>query len=224
MKSRRLSSVMHILIVASVFLFSACGIPTYIEPKISIKSVDSSTSLNFNVKYASENSGHANAEKIGLILFYNIDSGSLAGTQTSYVKSWFSKNARTTERDGVVVSPEYSKEIAKLKGTNDQEFDLYVFDKLHYAVTAPEYNYALDDSSGPINLEFRLSYDADNRVNMQVYENSVLSVSTILYLDADLTLDATDSFSIYGAVSVQSDNYSNLYWSDLTYIGALRTE
>lgn len=225
MKSRRLSSVMHILIVASVFLFSACGIPTYIEPKIDISRIDSSDYVEFNLKYESENSGYLNGESIGLALFYYVESGSALGSQTSYINTWFKNDVRISERDGVVLNVKnVGTPLKTIKGTNDQEFDLYIFDKESTFVDAPSYNYKLIDSAGPINLKFRLSYIESNKILLEVFENSILIASKFLYIDSDINLDPNDSICVYAAVSVQSNNYSNLYWSNIYYEGALRTE
>lgn len=225
MKSRRLSSVIFILIVASVFLCS-CGIPTYLVPNTSILKLSGSGSdIRFNLKYQSENSGYSNADNIGLVLFYYVESDSLFETQTNYVKSWYSKNIRITERDGVVISPVFGEPIcANIKGTNELEFDLYVFDDQHLSAQAPYYNNQIRDITGPVNQEYQISYIGDNRLSVAVYENSIQVQSFVLYMDNDIQLHTNDSICIYGAISVQSDNYSNLYWSDLYSLGSIAIE
>ena len=63
------------------------------------------------------------------------------------------------------------------------------------------------------------------------YEDGVFELSVdgaeesiSLNIDDDIDLTITSYLHIYAAISVQSSQYSNIFWSSLSHVGTISTE
>lgn len=210
MKSRRLWSVLLIVLMASVF-FISCGIPTYLVPDAS---VDKKTSTSFSIKYKSENSGNANADNIGLLLFYCIEKESSSPIQDSNVKAWFKTNIRPNEYDGSSFNIE-DDVIGTFEDTSKESHNIYCFKINKKYVSAPSYCLKLNDQSGPIDWTVDWSYDSASKTLSLAEQGSAFT------LNLERTDNEAGKLVLFGAISVQSKNYSNIYWSDLKRIAEI---
>ena len=215
MKDRR-HLTMLILLVASVFLcLVACGIPTYIKPTVTLLSYDPDTSNedSFVLNYASDDLGAEG--KVGLLLLYRIES--LTPAEERDLISEFKRKYMNSEYDGNPIRATDNEPVVT-KTISSEEVSLYaLFNDESRSIGAPDYSYALD-SSGHFNSRFRLVYNkADKTITL--FENDVESET--LYLNTTSN-PGNNYIGLYAAVSVQSPNYSNYFWSKLFFVGYIK--
>ena len=215
MKDRR-HLTMLILLVASVFLcLVACGIPTYIKPTVTLISFDPYTSNedSFVLSFSSDDLGSEG--KVGLLLLYRIES--LTPAKEDALISEFKRKYMNSDYDGNPIRATDNEPVVT-KTISSEEVSLYaLFDDESRSIGAPDYSYALD-SSGQFNSEFRLVYNKDKKT-ITLFENDVESET--LYLNT--TSNPGDNYiGLYAAVSVQSPNYSNYFWSKLLFVGYIK--
>ena len=218
MKDRR-HLTMLILLVASVFLcLVACGVPTYLIPdtaKVS-KISDSKDKIEFSVQYSAP-SEDPSKDSVGLLLLYYL--GDSTNSASSSINGKFLNAYRPTKYDGISIP--LSDNTTVLSYTySDISYDIYALEINGAHVNAPFYNMKLD--SNPTTLTLYLTYyDATRTLILTCKEDSSLEITFTLYEDFP-PLD-TNTLHIYGAISVQSPNYSNIYWSELGYAGPINS-
>ena len=216
MKSRRHLTIL-LLLVASVFLcLVGCGVPTYLIPdtaKISKISEDKTT-LRFSVQYGSQ-SDDPSKDSVGLLLLYYL--GDSTNSASSSINNKFLTTYRPSKYDGYSIN--LSDNTTVLSYTySDISYEIYAMEMFGSHVNAPYYDMPM--SSSPVYYTIELSYDDDTRdISLSCAENPSLNRVFTLYEDFP-PLD-TNTLHIYGAISVQSTNYSNIYWSDLQYAGPI---
>lgn len=218
MKSRR-HPFIAVIAMASVFLclLASCGIPTYLtEVSATITASNDST---FALYYDSE-SVSADSDKVGLLLLYYI--GDSTNSAKSSVNTQFKNKFRPTQYDGSTVNAEANTPVLTYNSSNNTTYEFYAFETGSGVVEAPLYTYQIQDN--PAYLSVELTYDETHKTIDMVVKNSLLVViaeqTLILHDDFQPSLD-NNYIHIYGAVSVQGKNYSNIYWSDLQYCGSL---
>ncbi len=220
--------------VASVFLtllvlLASCGVPTYIVPTVKFtqgSSADQTTS--FTVSYSSDSSGSGCVDKIGLLLVYYHDDSSNANSEKSRIPSNFKSTYITSTYDGRVVYLSDIDDPVVSYTNNDVEYNAYAFTLNGFVVEAPYYTYL--STAGLDNTADGLDNTADVTLNIELtYDNDEKSVklqddSTLFYLGFDSNFNPSENeyIRVFAAISVQSDNYSNLFWSPLTYVGAMQ--
>lgn len=208
-----------ILMVASVLFFTltSCGIPTYLVPSESLTPISSAAnSVTFSVKYSSENSGSANSDNIGLLLLYEVSSDPKENSKT--LDSWYKKNIRLSENDGMPLS----QTRIELDTTDKLVIYAFEYDSKRFA---PDYSLHLNDQFGQLNAKVTLEYDElKDKIFVQMLDvNDVPVIPSFYYdLNNEVQISEGDYIHIYGAISVQSRNYSNNYWSkDIKYLGSI---
>lgn len=215
MKDRR-HLTMLILLVASVFLcLVACGIPTYIKPTVTIKPDEKYEDNQdfFTIDYTSEDLGADG--KVGLLLLYRIES--LTPAEERDLISEFKRKYMNSEYDGNPIRATDNEPVVT-KTISSEEVSLYaLFNDESRSIGAPDYSYALD-SSGHFNSEFRLVYNKDKKT-ITLLEDNVESET--LYLNTTSN-PGNNYIGLYAAVSVQSPNYSNYFWSKLFFVGYIK--
>ena len=221
MKSRRRISI-PLLITASVFLclIVSCGIPTYIVPTVSFtKGSTTSTSTTFSVSYKGD--GVGDYGKVGLILLYYPDKAVVDSSDSSKIVNKFSSNYKVSTYDGVVIDVKADEPIYEISTSNTDSGTgyVYAFELDGRSVESPTYTHAMS-TAGDFNTSVTISYENGN------IEFSVggAEESTHLTIDSDINLVTTPYLNIYAALSVQSSQYSNIFWSSLTNVGTIRAE
>lgn len=224
MKSRRHLSIL--LLVASVFLFlvSSCGIPTYIVPTTSsINSgtyVEADNTLSFSVKYAADTEDFS-ADHVGLLLLYYLDSVGADTNNSSNIKSKFSSQYKKSKYDGDFVTIKDNTPIFDYT-VSDTQYKVYAFEIDGKAVSNP--SYTLEIIENPAAYSISLEYNKDEKsVYLTCPQLPGLEYKLDFYKDFVFPYNDQginkNYILIYGALSVQSSNYSNIYWSDLQYCG-----
>lgn len=216
MKSRRHLSIL-VLLVASVFLcLVACGVPTYLIPDISKVSRISNdkTTLKFSVQYSSQ-SEYPSKDSVGLLLLYYL--GDSTNSAISSINNKFLSAYRPSKYDGYSIN--LSDDTAVLSYTySDISYEIYAMEIDGSHVNAPFYNMSIGNNPAFYTIE--LSYDDSVReISLSCAEDPGLDRVFTLYEDFP-PLDV-NTLHVYGAISVQSTNYSNIYWSDLQYAGPI---
>ena len=233
--SYRHRSMMVLMIAAvSVFLCS-CGIPTYWEPSNSDTTVvqklpesegeEGSKILNFKVrvKYHPGDDGE-NAPNMGLLLLYVYSISTNSSLNAELVKK-FNSDYRGTIPYGV--NP--------LTASNDKPVWEFTVDETDYGVYAftnsngehvEAYKYNLDiTSKSDFDTKFSLKLADKIEEGIEIYSASK-TASLGFGLDASHISDLKDSkyIHVYAAISAQGNGYSNLYWSNLTYVGSFELD
>lgn len=226
MKTRRHSSIFT-LMVASVFLtllalLSSCGVPTYIVPTVEFTRISSEDqTTEFKVSYSSDSSVSGSVDKIGLLLVYYLDNSSGANSEKSRIPSNFKSTYVTSTNDGRVVYISDIDDPVVSYTYNSADYNAYAFSVDGSAVAAPYYTYlpfgGLDNTQS-VNLTLKLTYD--NSLKTVALEDSD-SNSTTLGFDSSFNPSSKQYIRVFAAVSVQSENYSNIFWSDLKYVGQM---
>lgn len=219
-----------IIVVVSVFLFS-CGIPTYWEPSNSTvisknSSEEDPVSFNVTVNYYAGDDGD-NAPNIGLLLLYvytntDTDTSSNSSFYNALVKE-FNSSYRGTKPSGIsTLKASYNTSIWSFT-YDDETFNVYAFtDSNDESVEAYKYNKDISNNE-----------DFSTKYTLRLKETKTDGVE--LFIDNSTTLDSSFSFGlsednlndlneakyihVYAAISAQG-NYSNIYWSDLVYVGS----
>lgn len=211
--------------VASVFftllaLLSSCGVPTYIVPTVKFTPISSEDqTTEFKVSYSSDSSVSGSVDKIGLLLVYYLDDSSGANSEKSRIPSNFKSTYVTSTNDGRVVYISDIDDPVVSYTYNSADYNAYAFSVDGSAVAAPYYTYlpfgGLDNTQS-VNLTLKLTYD--NSLKTVALEDSD-SNSTTLGFDSSFNPSSKQHIRVFAAVSVQSENYSNIYWSALTNVG-----
>lgn len=226
MKTRRHSSI-TLLMVASVFLtllalLTSCGVPTYIVPTVKFTQVSSADqTTSFTVSYSSDSSVAGSVDKIGLLLVYYLDDSSNANSEKSRIPSNFKSTYITATNDGRVVYLSDIDDPVVNYTYNNVEYNAYAFTLNGSVVEAPYYTYLSTaglDNTADVTLNIELTYDNDEK-SVKLQDDS-----TLFYLGFDSNFDPSENeyIRVFAAISVQSDNFSNLFWSPLTYVGAMQ--
>ena len=217
MNSRRRISIV-LLIAASVFLciLASCGIPTYIVPTVNAVNTSSSAkTTSFNVMY--EGDGVGDYGKVGLILLYYLDSsesGTIDSSDNTKIRNAFASKYKLNKYDGVIVSVDAESKLYDFTTYQGDTGNVYAFELDGIPVDAPSYTLSMN-TTGDFTTSITLDYIAENTIQMSV-DGAVQ--------ETNLTLKTSDkSIHVFAAVSVQSSQYSNLFWSDLYYVGCITT-
>ena len=216
MKSRR-HLTMLLLLVASVFLcLVSCGVPTYLIPDTTkiTKISNDKTELKFRLQYSSP-SDDPSKDSVGLLLLYYL--GDSTNSASSSINNKFLSAYRPSKYDGYTIN--LSDNTTVLSYTYSEiKYDIYALEMDGVHVNAPYYDMFIDDN--PATYTITLSYDDTRReITLTCDEDETLDRTFTLYENFP-ALD-TNTLHIYGAMSVQSSNYSNIYWSDLQYAGPI---
>ena len=219
MKSRRHLSIL--LLVASVFLFlvSSCGIPTYLVPTTATISKgtydESSNQLTFSVKYAADTEDFS-ADHVGLLLLFYLDSVGADTNNESNIKSKFSSQYKKSKYDGDFVAIKDNAPILDYT-VNEKQYKIYAFEINGQAVSNP--NYTLEIIDNPASYSITLEYLKES-INLTCDKLPGVEYKLGFYDDFKIPDENNNTYIlVYGAISVQSSNYSNIYWSDLQYCG-----
>ena len=199
---------------------TSCGVPTYWQPKNStaISSSTSSSSnnvVNFNVtvNYYSGDDG-SNAPNLGLVLLY-VYANEPNTTISSELVKQFNTSYRGTSPNGVSTLQSEANEAIWSFTVSDIDYNVYAFNG---AISAPNYNKdltATSDFTKAIKLVLNDSVDS-----VDFYIDETLD-STLVFVLNDLTsLKDSNYIHVYAALSAQGENYGNIYWSNLTYVGS----
>ena len=227
MKSRRHLSIL--LLVASVFLFlvSACGIPTYLVPTTSTITKGTydeyNNQLTFSVKYAADTEDFS-ADHVGLLLLFYL--GDSTNSVSSSIVSKFSSQFKKSKYDGDFVSVKENTPVLSYT-YSEIDYKIYAFEVEGKAVSNP--SYTLDIIDNPANYSITLTYYKDEKsINLSCPQLPGVEFTLGFYDDfvfplSEQGIDKT-YIHIYGAISVQSSNYSNIYWSDLQYCGYIHQD
>ena len=217
MKSRRRLS-MILLMAASVFLFilASCGIPTYIVPTVNAQNTGSSSkSTTFNVSYKGD--GVGDYGKVGLLLVYFLDSsesGTIDTSDKTKIINTFASKYKVSTNDGVVISVDSDSKLYDFTTYKSENGSVYAFELDGNQIEAPTYTVPMS-TGGDFSSIITLDYIAENTIQMTV-DGTVQ--------ETYLTIDKADkSIHVFAAISVQSSQYSNLFWSSLFYVGCLNT-
>ena len=224
MKSRRRISIV-LLIAASVFLslLASCGIPTYIVPTVSFtKGSTSSASTTFSVSYKGDAVGDYG--KVGLIIMYYPDKAVVDSSDSSKIVSKFASSYKVSTYDGVVIDVKKNEPVFDITTTQTESGtgSVYAFELDGRAVESPTYTLSMSttgDFSSSIKLEF-VDDEGVGKIRMTVDGEEQ---GTYLTIDDDINLSMTSYLNIYAAISVQSSQYSNIFWSSLSSIGTIKT-
>lgn len=205
------------LLAASVFLclLASCGIPTYLVPDTcqfsAIKT--GSETLSFELTYKSADLGADG--RVGLLLLYSVDT--TTPQRNKDVVSAFKSSYIPTQYNGTVVNVNEGVPVVSVEEDTIKYYALTLDSNL---VSAPEYTCALDND-GSFSNKFELDYNSETNTITILQDGT--DVGTLGF-DSALVPSADQYITLYGAVSVQSPNYSNLYWSDLNFLQYIRIE
>lgn len=217
---------MIFIVAASVFLclLVSCGIPTYLIPTVaSITRGQSSEVFEdiFTLHYESD-SESASSDQVGLLLLYYV--GDSTNSAKSSVNSQFKSKYRPTQYDGNYVDVQENTPVLSYK-SSDTTYELYAFETGSGVVGAPLYTLQIPDNNA--NYTIKLTYnDTTKAAQLECRRSDDTFVeSKTLYFDDSFELTGELNFvHVWGTISVQGKNYSNLYWSDLQYCGSLQAE
>ena len=215
MKSRRRTSII-ILVAASVFLclISSCGIPTYLVPTVTFTK-NSTDPSSFTVSYKGD--GVGDTGKVGLLLLYYI--GDVTSSEDNKITSKFSSTYKVSTYDGIVVSPEHDTPLYTITATGGETGNVYAFELDNVPVVAPVYTHPMSTEG-----------DFTNVIRFEIIDEDIwmfidgVKQDVPLSINHEIVLSSSDCIRIYAAISVQSSQYSNLYWSSLSNVGYIRVE
>ena len=212
MKNRRLTSIL-LLTAASVFLFFclSCGIPTYIVPKISFTNIPTTAQDNydsFTVGYTCEDL-LGDSGRVGLVLLYHVEN--TEPKSNSSLISKFKSTFVPTEYNGVNIDVTEGEPVLSAS-----DISLYAFAHEGTVIADPEYTLELPND-GDFSKKILLDY-ADGNIVMSVDGTE----TAVLTLDPATSASVDQYIGIYAAVSVKSISYTNHFWSDLKFVGAIR--
>ena len=221
MNSRRRISIV-LLIAASVFLciLASCGIPTPINASVSFTSDSITTNpyIEFSVTYTGDAVGTYG--KVGLLILYFPDTGVVDSQDSTRITSKFSSNYKVS--NGVVVDVTNDNRVFEISTSHTDSGIgyVYAFELDGTAVEHPTYTYGLS-TSGDFTSLIKLEYvEIENIGKIKMTVDGV-EQATYLTFDDDVNVSVTKYLNIYAAVSVQSSQYSNLFWSDLKSVGTI---
>ena len=226
MNSRRRISI-SLLITASVFLclLVSCGIPTYIVPTVSF-TADSSTpsaSTTFRVSYKGDAVGDYG--KVGLIILYYPNKGAIDKSDNNKIVTKFTSSYKVSTYDGVVIDVNDNEPLFTISPTQEDPDlgSVYAFEIDDRPVVSPTYTLAMS-TTGDFTSDILLEYVEDEGVGkIRVSVDDEVQAG-YLTIDNDVNLSTTQYLNIYAAISVQSSQYSNIFWSTLSNVGTIRIE
>ena len=215
---------MLLLMAASVFLFFlvSCGIPSYIVPTVTFtKGSTTYPATTFNISYKGDGVGEYG--KVGLILLYYPDTGVVDSDDSAKIVNKFSSNYRVSTYDGIVIDVDQDEPLFEINTskTDTGTGKVYAFELEGKAVESPAYTFALN-REGDFNSVIELEYTQvdDTYVVRMIVDDELPPV--YLTLDSDINLSTTPYLNIFAAISVQSSQYSNIFWSSLSNVGTIR--
>ncbi|MCF0261882.1 MAG: hypothetical protein HUK23_03100 [Sphaerochaetaceae bacterium] len=218
-ESRRYHCLFILVMIASVFLcLTSCGIPTYLIPKESISASTSTEAniINATFKYESD-SISPSQDRVGVLLLYRLSE--VKKEYSDKYISQFKSNFLISDYDGTAIS--ITDEPILIYKDSDNEYPLYSFKIDNKNISAPDYHFLIKEN--PSTMQVSFNYDKESKViNLSELHSYITPVTLQLYQDFDLPSDKY--LDIYAAISVQSKNYSNLYWSKLYYIGSVQSD
>lgn len=214
--NRRPLVYLFILIAASVF-FVSCGQPTYRTLSgISIKSSTDDSKLNFSF-YGNDSDLNYVFDGPGLILTY-VTSDSPSLTERNSIISKFSSTYGSSSGLGInVVRPEAGKSLI-------DDYSLYSFTTSNKnQVTAWKYHYDLTQIGSSIADFFVVS----SNNGTILLENQINGSKLNFYSTDGSDFEKGQYVHIFASFTCQSTSnnvFSNIYWSNLYYLGNLRIE
>ncbi|MBR4427068.1 MAG: hypothetical protein IKS77_05150, partial [Spirochaetales bacterium] len=217
MKNRRHSAILALLLT-SVFLclITACGVPTYIIPTVNVSNISKSyhddgddeeiVTDSFQLSYSSESLGTDG--RVGLLLLYSREN--LEPNKQNTLISKFKNSYSPTQYDGVPISASDNEAVVTAT-----EYELYpLYSSSARFISAPDYSHAMDNS-GAFSYLIKLKYDKrDSSLHLKIGDSG----EDVLYFASSFP-PTSNYIGLYAAVSVQSPNYSNIYWSSLFFVG-----
>ena len=221
----RLALILMLATAVSVFFafsLTSCGVPTYWQPKNTTvinrttSSSDNEVKFNVNINFYADDAG-SNAPQIGLVLLYvSSNSQYNSGFTTELVKE-FNSSYRGTIPNGLSTLESTANEPIWTFTLNEETYNVYAFDG---AISAPKYNFDLT-SNTDISQTFTLKLNSTvDSVELNVGDTNNSTFSFGLDSSNLAKLQNSDYIHVYAAVSAQGENYGNIYWSDLTYVGS----
>ena len=229
MKSRRRISIV-LLIAASVFLclLASCGIPTPINASVSftpdISSSDSS--ISFTAKYTGDAVGDYG--KVGLILLYYPDKAAVDSSDNTQIIKEFASKYKISTYDGRVIDDlndnERIFEINPSQKDPDISYlgNVYAFELDDEPVSSPTYTQSMS-TTGDFTSIIQLDYIKENGVGKIIMTVDGVEQSSFLTINEDINLSMTSYLNVYAAISVQSSQFSTIFWSSLTNVGTIKT-
>ena len=221
MKSRRRTSII-LLMATSVFLclLMSCGIPTPLVPTIDFtKGSTTSSSSTFSVSYKGDAVGDYG--KVGLIiLYYPYESSSVDSQDDSKIRSTFSSKYRVSNIDGVFIDVTEGSPLYEITDSQKETAYVYAFEIEGKAVESPTYTLALS-TTGDFISSITINYDSETNCFELQLDDSLPPIN--LTLDDDISLSETPYLHLYAALTAQSSQYSNLFWSELKCVGGINT-
>lgn len=229
MSYRHRLPILLMVIAVSVFLFfclDSCGIPTYWQPKntnvITKGSTSATDEVNFtvDVNFYSGDDG-SNAPNIGLVLLYVYSNSTYSSLDSELVKK-FNSNYRGSIPNGLsTLSSENNVAVWDFT-VNDIDYNVYAFSpSSDNGISAWQYNRALSfNTDFSCSFSLKLNSDIDG---VGLYINDELDGTQTFGLDSTnlSSLQESNYVHVYAAISAQGGaNYSNIYWSNLTYVGS----
>lgn len=229
---------MVLMIVAvSVFLCS-CGIPTYWSPSNSDSTVVSKLPeeedaienkiLNFNVKvkYYPGDDGE-NAPNMGLLLLYVYSDSTNSSISTELVKK-FNSDYRGSIPNGVsTLDANYDTPVWEFT-VDETNYGVYAFtDSNGKSVSAYKYNLDITSRTDFVTT-FSLKLADSIEDGIELYEDDSAFKTAGLGFGLETShmseLMNSKNIHVYAAISAQGNVYSNLYWSNLVYVGSFELD
>lgn len=203
---------------------SSCGIPTYWQPKNSTVIVKNSSSADTEIDFTTKvefysGDDGSNAPELGLALLYVYSETQHSSSFDTELVKTFNSDYRGSVPNGLSsLSCENNKAVWSFT-VSDISYDVYAFTSISgSAISAPNYNKSLTsntDFSKAISL--KLNSDIDR---VELYTDGVLDGTLSFGLEDLSPLQESSYVHVYAALSGQGANYSNIYWSNLTYVGS----
>ena len=228
MKSRRRVSII-LLITASVFLclLASCGIPTPINASVNFSSPSSTytSSLDFSVTYTGDAVGDYG--KVGLIILYYPDKTRVESTDNTRIINKFASNYKISTYDGRVIEVSDNEPVFEITPSQaDPDIPdlgkVYAFELDGEAVVSPTYTHSMS-TTGDFTSYITLKYVEEDDVGRILMTVDGVEQTAYLTIDDDINLSILPCLNLYAAISVQSSQYSTIFWSSLNKIGAIST-
>ncbi len=216
--------------VASVFLsllvlLTSCGVPTYFVPKFTVSTSDSTEdeSATFSYTYTPDSTITTTSyDHAGLLLLYYYGNSSLSSTDRSNIIKTFKSTYVINTNDGRVVSPDSIDDPVVTYSSTDgsTSYDVYAFTLNGSVIQAPTYNYKIDIAN-KYSVDVTLTYnDTDTTTTGDEYVSyQDDKASFTMQFDSSFTPSSDKYIWVFAAISTQGESFSNIYWSDLKYVG-----
>ena len=155
---------------------------------------------------------------------YYPDKAVVDSSDSSKIVSKFSSNYKVSTYDGVVIDVRKNEPVFDITTTQTESGtgSVYAFELDEKAVESPTYTLSMS-TSGDFSSSIKLELIDDEGVGkIKMYVDGE-EQGTYLTIDDDINLSITSYLNIYAALSVQSSQYSNIFWSSLSSVGAIKT-